>query len=237
MGKILCTTHNEKGDINYVAGEINFVAEGTGEYEGKAMYASMTVSTLNPETNKYDKKLIRFGFFNKDNSEKPQLADQAKNAKLRVGSFVMIVCGNIEDAGRTTKNGIPIYKATAFAFRFNGRRTFEVTGKDGKAYENNIICGNTGRIYVGDKATYVRIPINTGSYEDQVTDWYTVFFDDGLKDAAGQYIKQGVPICVYTKKVTKEERDGQTSYKTTALDFVVASKPRGMKAEETEEAE
>lgn len=221
MGKILCTTHNEKGDINYVAGELNFVAEGTGGSEGKVVNVSMSISDYNSETKKTEKKLLQLALWNSDDLEKPQLADQARNANLHVGSFVMIVCGNIEDTGRTTKNGTPIYKATAFTFRFNGRRTFEVIGKDGKTYENNIICGNVGKLATGDKP-YVRIPVNKGSYEEQTTDWYTVFFPDNLKDAACKYITTGLPVCVYTQRVTEEEYNGQTSYATTAMEFVSA---------------
>ena len=215
MGKIIYTSHSDKGDVNFVAGTISFISEGNGDYKDKVQNISMNISEYDPATKKTVNKTLQLAFWNSDSPEKPQLATQVKQAKLQAGHFILVVCGTIADAGATRKDGSPIVKATAFEFRFNHRRILEVTTEK-DTYENNIICGRVALVSDSENP-YIRIPVNRGRDEERTTDWYTVFFNEKLRDSAKKYIKKGLPICVYTQKVDEKERDGTTSLVTTAM--------------------
>lgn len=224
MGKIVHTTHSENGDINFVAGTISFVAPGTGEYKGKVQNVSMTIQEYVPEEKKTVNRVLQLAFWNSDDASKAQLADQVKNAKLKAGNFIFAVCGNITDTGAQRKDGTPISKATAFEFRFNHRRILEIV-KDENTYENNIICGRVAHFVEGENP-YIRIPVNKGPKDEQTTDWYTVFFMDKLRDSVIKNIKKGLPICVYTQKVNEKEHEGDISYVTTAMSYVIGNAPK-----------
>lgn len=175
MGNILYTKQNEKGPINFFCGNISkFKAPTT---DSKPYDVTVKMSLFNPDTKKWEVKSVSLAGWNND---KRPFADQLGRMKLKVGSYVYGVCGDLSES--KTQRGTFI-DASLFSLRYSGIQTIE----DGsKSYL--LLCGRVGNITMKDDQASFSLAIDAYSKEEgRTTKWYNI----NVEDAVFQRLKKG----------------------------------------------
>lgn len=207
MGKILFTQENEKGSLNFIAGTVTSVREGTGKAAGKVRNILMDLSVYNAESKTNEKACIDIALW--DNEKEPenkrkQLATRSKNAKMEAGTFAMFTCGSITE--KTAKDGVRQMSAIAFNFDYGMRRSVEVDNEKG-LFTNEIICGTIRRLNLEGDHPYIVIPVDRYKDGEKSTDWISVFLkaDD---ENAKKYMQVGTSIACLTSEVHEKLNEG-----------------------------
>ena len=207
MARIIYRKKDNSGrEVNYIAGQVAFVNESRGEYEGMVVNLSFSLETYNNETKQTQKSYLSVAFWN---SEHGNLADNVRKGKLHSGSFCIVKCGELREAAPTA-SGVPRYDATGFQYTYS----FFNLG------EETLLCGVARQVNTPDKDTFrFAIPVRN---RDGDTVWHSVTFKDKLAHRAGKAgVKLGTPICVLAGPVKKTEKDGKTYHDVLAKDFVM----------------
>jgi len=220
MGKIMYTTKNEKGDINYVAAAVSFVSDGLGDAKDRVVNIGTSVDVYDPENKTRQKKYLNVGFWNNDDTSKAQLADRVHKAKVSPGSFLLLRTGTFRDA-EPAGDGTPRMNASGFDFQYNSQVEIPVEGKA----PVNIICGTARRTQLRDDGTFVaNVPIDSKVDGNKVTTWYSISFKDkgknNLGTRASKTIRDGVPVCILAGKITDNDgTNGMVYHNAYAFDF------------------
>lgn len=211
MAKIIKEVRDSSGrKVNFVAGKVAFVNEGTGDYEGKVVNLSFTLETYNKNDRSTQKSYLSIAFWNNENSA---LADNVRKGKLHPGSFCIVKCGELREA-TPTASGVPRYDATGFQYSYSGFDLGEETLLCGVARQVNSPDGDTMRF---------SLPIKWGRDADTV--WHSVTLKGKLASrAVNAGVEAGTPICVLAGPVTKTEKNGKTYHDVLAKDFVMGYK-------------
>lgn len=198
MGSILYTRTGEKGSINYFSGTVSSVREPSGK---KPFVVNIRMALMNPKTKKTEYKTVSMNAWN---NEKANRADRFSHMKIRKGSFVYGVCGDLRE-NKTDKN--TYINATLFALGYAGRMDIE----DGdKKYI--LLSGRVGNIRESEDGTSASFGLAVDTYDreekENTTQWYNV-------DCAGTVFqrlqktgrfKKGVLMAVLAQmKETKKE--------------------------------
>ena len=223
MGKVLFTRKNADADINYVAGRVSYVREGTGAMEGKVVNIGMTITVYNRETKENEKKYLSVGFFNSDQSA---LADMVKNAKVRAGSFILMTVGTLRDQG-TANDGTPRVSAYGFSFDYSCAR--EIKSGD-KTYM--LIAGSARNIQDDESRSQIRFSIPASVYDraekKNTTVWYGVTAQNSerrnLYNYAKSLIVDGSAVALLCSAVRETEKGGRT-YRNCLMFDAVAQQP------------
>ena len=220
MGKVLFTKKNENGDINYVAGRVSFIQEGTGSMEGQVVNVGMTLTVYNRETKTSEKKYLSVGFFNNDRAK---MADRVRNAKVHAGSFVLVTCGTFRDT-EPAKDGTPRMTAIGMGFDYSTQRT--ISNAEGQEY--NLIVGTARRIIDDPDNKRVNITVPTTVFNrdtrENETKWFGVTCANTEKsniyDRAKAAIVDGSAVAFLTSRVRVTEKDGKVYNDVLAFDLV-----------------
>ena len=189
MAKIIKTNINEKGDVNFIGGYINFLREGA---ENNVVNIGLTLDVYNKETKTSEKKFLGVAFWD-------EKADRIRKAGVREGEFMLITTGTMKDDGEA-KDGTPRLKASGFDFQRQQMKEFT---DDGVC----VLAGFVRKLKAEADRISFSIPIDKKlSDGTKETSWYSVTAKDTEKTKifsrlAKMGITDGSPVVLLTSKV------------------------------------
>lgn len=146
-----------------IGGIVTEYREGTKNAEGRVVNIKLKGKEWNGKE-EVD-KVVEVAFWNSNDADKPQLADNVKKAGLSVGQFITVLAIPRDDKD----------KYTALRFQYSGRWHFPAT-ENRKEY--NIFVGTVSTVNKYDGRTYISMTSKeydptTGEYD---TVWHGITF-------------------------------------------------------------
>lgn len=226
MGKILFTQETEKGALHFIAGTVKEVREGSGKATGQVRHLLMDLSVRGEGTKKVRKELevALWNSSKEPDNKRKQLATRSTQAKVGVGSFVLLTCGNLTDKESGNKD-IPLVATTAFAFDYNTRRSVDVDNEKG-VFTDEVICGVIRRAKFEGEHPYIVVPVDVYTDAGKSTDWLTLFLGKCNSEAAQTHLQIGTPIACLTSEIRESEHDGRRNLAATIFEYVIGQ-PKG----------
>lgn len=214
MGNILYTKQNEKGPINFFAG--NIIRLKAPDAADKPFNIAIKMSLFNPDTKKWENKDVSFAAWNGDRS---QLADRLGRMKLAVGRYVYGVCGDLTE--RKTDRATYI-NASLFSLGYSGEQTIE---DGGKSYL--LLCGRVGNINLKDDKGSFSLAVDAYTPEEgRFTKWYNINIEGpvfGRIKKGGKLVK-GVKMTLLGQLVETKKETKHPVVSAMRVDFSVADK-------------
>lgn len=216
MGNILYTRQGEKGNLNFFCGTVTKV---TPPKEPNRPYSLNVKLSLMTSPKKFEVKTVTLNAWN---SDKAQRADSIAHMKIKEGSYIQGICGDLTEK-QSTKGKYTFINANLFSARYSGR--MDITDGD-KSYI--MLSGRVGNVYEHKDSISFGLVFDGYDHDTKETkpEWYNVDVGGAVLERMKKTgrLQKGVQMTILAQEVETEKETANPVVKCLRFDF--ADKPK-----------
>ena len=216
MGNILYTKQTDKGALNYFCGNVTKVMPPKDANHPYSLNIKLSLMT---STKKFEVKTVTLNAWN---SDKVQRADNIARMKIKEGSYISGICGDLTEK-KSNKGNFTFINAALFGIKYSGRTDIQ----DGdKSYI--LLSGRVGNIREFKEGFSFGLVVDgyDRDTKERTSDWYNVNVGGAVLERMKKTgrLQKGVQMSVLAQEVETEKETANPVVKCLRFDF--ADKPK-----------